>query len=330
MPQSYLTRLLDQSEAQESDMSAEVQKREEELDSISTDWAQLSGLAERETATWTVTQVRDADGKITAGPFKSYGRHPKRTIENTPARQREWWIGPSLRTEHVHITAKSFPEDVNGACFDKVLGGDHADDCVILGNPVVEPDGTKTIACLHFISTPNEATGHASPPEIIEVACVLVNRNNLRIVDEFHSFVRPGSDIHNFSRLFYAVTLAQTEKIETENGFAAVWRKLEDWLMLRNVLDKHKRCWDGNPTVFVVEGHAQLGALLPLQLQLNRISMPAYLEDWLDLSLLFKRHFRCGKCSGCTTRSTGSCRARFSIPQMMRNLPIFWISRMAL
>ena len=247
MPHSYLERLMNVANEREHDAAtgdgqdSDIKHREEELESIPTDW----------------TQLTSHDGKGSG--------------------------------------------DAN----------------MMLGNPCIEPDGVKTLACLHFQTTVKDRDAAAHNVEIIEIACVLVNRNNLRIVDEFHSFVRP-QHVPGYSKLFYAMTSANTERVDAEDGFCDVWRRLEEWLMQRNVLDKDKRCWKGNPTVFVVDEPQQLASILPLQLRLSGKPLPEYLEDWLDLNLLLKRHFRCGKCSGCSTRIPGRCRTKVLVPQMMQ------------
>ena len=187
----------------------------------------------------------------------------------------------------------------------------------ILGNPCLEADGVKTLACLHFQTTVKERDAGECPLEIIEIACVLVNRNSLRIVDEFHSFVRP-QHAHGYSKLFYAMTAANTQRLDAEDGFGQVWKRLEEWLMQRHVLDKNRRCWQGNPTVFVVDEPQQLASILPLQLRLIAQPMPEFLQSWLDLNVMLKRHFRCGKCSGCSTRIPGRCRTKVLVPQMMQ------------
>jgi len=331
MPQSYLTRLLRVS-AEPGEWGTAAHR--EELESISTDWGLLTSEADREAATWTITQVRRADGNVQAGPFKSLGRQAKRSIENTRAHERDWWIGPERLTDHSHIAAKRFPIDVRSECF---LNGFRSDTGVrpnngsqrVLqirgtGNPITARDGIKTIACLHFQTTVKEeepALGRTrhSPTEIIEIACALINRNTLRVVDEFHSYIRP-QHVHDFSRLSCAITSIDMGRIQTRDGFTAVWQRLEEWLQLRNVLDSNNLCHEGNPTVFVVHKSDQLAALLPQQLRLSAAVLPSWLEDWIDLSVLFKRHFRCGTCSGCSTRTVGACRASFEVPHMLQVL----------
>ena len=76
----------------------------------------------------------------------------------------------------------------------------------VTGKPVnagaKAPDAFKTIACIHFQTTVKDesdfsmthagvALRKAPVIEIVEIACVLVNRKTLLIVDEFHSYVRP-------------------------------------------------------------------------------------------------------------------------------------------
>jgi len=329
MPQSYHTRLtkvaashaLRTSEDDPTDGDASA--KSEELESIPSSWAAFQ-QTESEAPIWTVTQVRGLDGKVVAGPFKSYGRHRKLTVESTSAKDRDWWVGPDRLTDHTHIANRQFPHDVHGV-FDRLYRGLVDDDqSMLTGNPVSEPDGFKTVACLHFCTTAKEADAalgrrRTSPTEIIDIACVLVNRNTWHIVDEFHSYINP-QHTQSFSRLFYATTAANSQEVKAQDGFRDVWRKFEQWLVSRNVLDKEMKCHAGNPTVFVVEGSDQLAAHLPLQLQLAGHALPVYLEDWLDLNSVFKRHFRCGTCSGCSTRMIGACRTRFSVPQMVKVL----------
>ena len=329
MPQSYLTRLTKVSashalhSSEDDTADGDASAKSEELESIPTTWAAFQ-QAESEAPIWTVTQVRGPDGKVVAGPFKSYGRHRKLTVETTSAKDRDWWVGPSRLTDHTHIANRQFPHDAQGI-FDRGYRGLVDDDqSMLTGTPVSEPDGFKTVACLHFCTTAKEADAahgrrRTSPTEIIDISCVLVNRNTWHIVDEFHSYVNP-QHTHSFSRLFYATTAADSQEVKAQDGFRDVWEKFERWLVSRNVLDKGKKRHEGNPTVFVVEGSDQLAADLPFQLQLAGQALPVYLDDWLNLNSVFKRHFRCGACSGCSTRMIGACKTRFSVEQMVKVL----------
>ena len=328
MPQSYLARLMRVTAAQEihADKDDEAESadngREEELESIPTSWASFQ-QAENGAPIWTVTQVRGEKGEVLAGPFKSYGRHRKLTVENTSAKDRVWWAGKDRLTDHTHIADNTFPHDVRGVFKkgDRRLANE--DKSMLTGTPVSEADGVKTVACLHFHTTAKEADAasgrrRTAPTEIIDIACVLVNRSSGIIVDEWFSYVNP-EHTDSFSRLTYATTAANSHEVKSQDGFADVWQRFEQWLTSRNVLEKG-RCHEGNPCVFVVENSDQLAATLPLQLDQAGQALPLYLERWLDLSSIFKRHFRCGRCAGCTTRLTGGCKARFSVPQMVRVL----------
>ena len=332
MSHSYLTRLQASSAAQKAQATGERpevddsklrQARETELEAIATDWSQLTSQAQAGTPVWTVTQVKDDMGRVVAGPFASYGRHPKKAIETTRARDRNFWIGPIHRTDHSHISTKKFPK-ANDSWFQTGFSIDVKDDALLTGNPVNEADGIKTIACIHFQATPKEkdfVLEHRSsaPTEILEIACVLINRNTLRIIDEFHAYARPRY-ARDWTKLSYAINEAQRHHIETADGFDSVWYRLEVWLQQRNVLDLSKKILTGNPTVFVVERSDQLAAILPLQLHLTGHRLPAYLAEWLELNKLFQKHFQCGQCSACAARETVACRSTFTVRQMMKLL----------
>ena len=97
-----------------------------------------------------------------------------------------------------------------------------------------------------------------------------------------------------------------------------VWHEFEEWLLLRNVLTSKHESHEENPTLFVAEEARQHASFLCSQLQLLGRALPRYLEKWVDLDLVFKRRFRCGKCSRCTTRIEGECSARFLVPSMIQ------------
>lgn len=64
-------------------------------------------------------------------------------------------------------------------------------------------------------------------PEIVEIGAILVSAN-LKIEDEFESFVRP-SHLENFTRYSQELTGISRQSLETAELWSGVWRKWADF-----------------------------------------------------------------------------------------------------
>lgn len=119
------------------------------------------------------------------------------------------------------------------------------------------------------------------PQEIIEFPSILLTLNNLQIVDEFRSFVRPHHNptLTSFCREFTSIT---QEDIDQSPEFPDVLVRYEGWLDTQGLTCEN--------SFFVTCGDWDLGTMLPAQCKTTdpplEVLRPIY-RKWLNIKVPF-------------------------------------------
>ncbi|KAK9371012.1 ribonuclease H-like domain-containing protein [Lipomyces kononenkoae] len=140
--------------------------------------------------------------------------------------------------------------------------------------------------------------------EVIELPCILVDINEGKIIDEFHTFVKPQRHPHLTKKCMTLTGITQ-EEIDNAPTFTEAIHLL-DGFMNKHSDKLYPPPQVGNPPpsgwpllgprnyVWVTDGRADIERFLCLRsCRINRIRLPAYMSgQYIDMKLLFKTHFK--------------------------------------
>ncbi|KAI8995886.1 ribonuclease H-like domain-containing protein [Gaertneriomyces semiglobifer] len=117
------------------------------------------------------------------------------------------------------------------------------------------------------------------PNEIIEFPVVLINGETMRVVDEFHSYVRPT--VHpKLSAFCIELTGIDQATVDAAPTFSTVLRDFETWLS-QYAQPPYRN------TLFITDGPWDIRDFIRKQCHHSRISRPGYLRSFVDLRRLY-------------------------------------------
>lgn len=118
------------------------------------------------------------------------------------------------------------------------------------------------------------------PQEIIEFPCLAVSTADWQVKDAFHEYVKPR--VHpELSTFCTKLTGILQENLQDELYFPEVFSKFCDWLKEGKYFDE-----DGK-SAFVTCGDWDLKMMLPSQCELDKIEVPSYFGEWINLKTSF-------------------------------------------
>ncbi|KAK9376796.1 ribonuclease H-like domain-containing protein [Lipomyces chichibuensis] len=140
--------------------------------------------------------------------------------------------------------------------------------------------------------------------EVIELPCILADIKEGKIIDEFHTFVKPSLHPQLTNE---CIALTGITQVDVDN--APTFREaiqLLDGFMKKHSDKLHPPPQIGSPPpngwpnlgprnyVWVTDGHADIERFLCLRsCRINRVRLPAYISGgYIDMKLLFKTHFK--------------------------------------
>uniref|UniRef100_A0A8D8YQ67 3'-5' exoribonuclease 1 n=1 Tax=Cacopsylla melanoneura TaxID=428564 RepID=A0A8D8YQ67_9HEMI len=140
----------------------------------------------------------------------------------------------------------------------------------------------------YYVVIDFEATCQENNPvdfkyEIIEFPAILVHTESLKIVDVFHSFVRPviNPKLTAFCQQLTGIT---QKKVDNAPKFPDVLKKFESWLDSHGLLTERK--------FIVTDGPWDMGRFFFLQCKLSKLPYPAYAREWTNLRKIFRNFYK--------------------------------------
>lgn len=149
----------------------------------------------------------------------------------------------------------------------------------------VQPQKFKHLLVIDFEATCGAKGSEPKPQEIIEFPCALLNTNKgFEIEAIFHEYVRP---VHNpmLTRFCTELTGITQDMVDTEDDFATVFNKFNNWLVDQGMIACNKDNLDEENTnfTFVTCGDWDLKYMLPNQCDTSNIQMPRYFRKWINV-----------------------------------------------
>lgn len=118
------------------------------------------------------------------------------------------------------------------------------------------------------------------PQEIIEFPCVVVRTQDWKITNSFHKYIKPR--IHpQLTSFCTELTGIMQETVDDESYFPETFSKFCNWLSEGGYLQ------DINKNPFVTCGDWDLKVMLPQQCALDKLPVPEYFGNWIDLKRTF-------------------------------------------
>lgn len=144
---------------------------------------------------------------------------------------------------------------------------------------------------LDFEATCQDGPTKLSPQEVIELPVVLLDARTMKVVAEFHRYVRPT---HHPKLTAFCTQLTGIKQATVDAADVAerVFTDLEEWLVANNLLDAGTRAKKTTWT-WVTCGDWDLRSMLPNQWKLfaGRRHIPAYFDDWINLKIAFSKFY---------------------------------------
>lgn len=122
------------------------------------------------------------------------------------------------------------------------------------------------------------------PQEIIEFPAVMLCARSLKVVEEFHSYVRP---VRNGILSDFCIGLTGITQQQVKNApvFRDVFNQFTSFL--ETFKDKHRVDGESPSILFVTHGDWDLKTMLPIQCNLSKIKLPVELKEWMNVKVLF-------------------------------------------
>lgn len=111
-------------------------------------------------------------------------------------------------------------------------------------------------------------------PEIIEFPCLAINTNNWKIESSFHKYIKPKIN-PILSSFCTDLTGIMQETIDDESHFPVVFHEFCNWLEANKFIYQQ--------SAFVTCGDWDLKVMLPAQCQYDNLTIPNYLNKWINL-----------------------------------------------
>ncbi|KAL1461716.1 hypothetical protein WDU94_013588 [Cyamophila willieti] len=140
----------------------------------------------------------------------------------------------------------------------------------------------------YYVVIDFEATCQENNPvdfnyEIIEFPAILVHTESLKIVDVFHSFVKPviNPKLTAFCQQLTGITQKVVDKAPT---FPNVLKKFESWLDSHGLVTERK--------FIVTDGPWDMGRFFFLQCKLSKLPYPPYAREWTNVRKIFRNFYK--------------------------------------
>eukprot|EP00299_Pterocystis_sp_00344_P010823 c4940_g1_i1.p1 GENE.c4940_g1_i1~~c4940_g1_i1.p1 ORF type:complete len:241 (+),score=38.25 c4940_g1_i1:109-723(+) len=134
-----------------------------------------------------------------------------------------------------------------------------------------------------------------SPQEIIEFPTLLLDRSGT-VVSEFHEYIRP---VAHPKLTPFCTQLTGIEQHTVDQGILLqeALHRHHNWLLQHNLITEvgTKRI----PFIYVTCGDWDLNRCLPSQLRYEKLPVPSYLTEWINIKKEYSRYFGV-KCHGMT------------------------------
>lgn len=147
-------------------------------------------------------------------------------------------------------------------------------------NPIRLGANTITQKFKHLLVIDFEATClkdiAIGQPEIIEFPCIALNTNNWKIDNTFHKYVKPRVNPILSSHCTDLTGIMQ-ETIDDEQHFPVVFKQFCEWLEINGFVENN------DSSAFITCGDWDLKAMLPSQCALDKLTIPHYLTQWINL-----------------------------------------------
>jgi 3'-5' exoribonuclease 1 len=121
--------------------------------------------------------------------------------------------------------------------------------------------------------------------EIIEFPAVLVDCETMRVIDQFHSYVRPVYH-PRLSSFCTQLTGIEQHTVDAAPTFPEVFRAFEKWF---------RKTTANKRFAFVADGPVDFGTFLFGQCQISGIVFPKYVQRWVNLKTIFSNFFDTGR-----------------------------------
>ena len=154
---------------------------------------------------------------------------------------------------------------------------------------LLEPKAKRNadyLLIIDFEATCEERNPSGYPHEIIEFPAVLVctDVDQPKIVDVFHSFVRPVIN-PTLSEFCKALTGIEQNVVDEADTFEKVLQSFQRWMQSHSLgLSK--------TFMIVTDGPFDMGRFMYLQCQQSRIEFPEYLSHWANLRKVFINFYK--------------------------------------
>lgn len=160
----------------------------------------------------------------------------------------------------------------------------------------------------HYAVIDFEATCDQSAPEvdfmheIIEVPVILISAKDMKVVEEFHEYVKPGM-VPILSPFCKKLTGIGQATINKSRPFTEVWSDLEQWLKAQNI---ENLCW-------VTDGPWDFKKFLAKECRYNNLSFPRSCTQYCNIRRKFCNFYGV---------------KRVNLSEMLRNLGMEFEGRM--
>lgn len=140
----------------------------------------------------------------------------------------------------------------------------------------------------YYVVIDFEATCQENNPvdfkyEIIEFPAILIHTETLKIVDVFHSYVKPV--IHpKLTAFCTSLTGITQDQVDKAPIFTQVLSLFENWLKSHGLLFCQK--------FIVTDGPWDMGRFLFLQCKISGLKYPAYAKEWTNVRRIFRNFYK--------------------------------------
>jgi len=143
-------------------------------------------------------------------------------------------------------------------------------------NAEIELKKPRYLGVIDFECTCEPGWGYLH--EIIEFPCVLLDTQELKVIDEFHSYVKPTENA-TLSKFCTELTGIEQATVDAAPELPQVLQELDAWLVAHNVLDDFALATDG----------WDLRHFLDSETTRKNIFKKSYLNAWCDLTRSFDK-----------------------------------------
>lgn len=121
--------------------------------------------------------------------------------------------------------------------------------------------------------------------EIIEFPVILVNLENNKVVDEFHSYCKPKIN-PQLSEFCTQLTGITQDKVGEADEFPEVLKQMESWMDSHNL-------GSGKTFAVLTDGPWDMSRFMYMQCHHNRIPFPKWCRKWINLRKVYSNFYQC-------------------------------------